>query len=324
MHTLKIWCNAHLPDDLASHLEQSISPHEVIWSSALHKSNLAGGGTDLEARSADIIYGQPSPEDLISSTTLKWVHLTTAGYTRYDNDAVRHALKSRGAILTNSSSVFADPCAEHVLAFMLAQARLLPPMFVNDATVHGWPYLETRGGSKLLRGQSALLAGFGAIARRLVELLSPFEMTLTAVRRNVLGDEPIKTFPTSQLNEALADVDHVINILPAAPGTTKLFDAPCFSRMKRGAIFYNVGRGDTVDQDALCDALERKHLTAAYLDVTTPEPLPPEHRLWHVPNCWITPHTAGGHDREVQLNVAHFLENFRKFVNGRHLLDRIV
>src|SRR5262249_49303731 len=157
-----------------------------------------------------------APEDLISSTTLKWTHLTTAGYTRYDNDAVRNALKSRGAILTNSSSVFADPCAEHILAFMLAQARLLPPMFVNDATGHGWRYLETRGGSRLLRGQSALLVGFGAIARRLVELLSPFEMKLTAIRRKVQGDEAIETFSTSRLNDALADLDHVINILPAA------------------------------------------------------------------------------------------------------------
>jgi len=324
MNKLKIWCNAHLPEDLAKHLEESVAPHQLIWSSSLHKSNLASSGSDPQALSADIIYGQPAPEDLISSTTLKWVHLTTAGYTRYDNDAVRNALRSRSAILTNSSTVFADPCAEHILAFMLAQARLLPPMFVNDATMHGWPYLETRGGSRLLRCQSALLVGFGAIARRLVELLKPFEMKLSAMRRKVVGDEPIRTVTTADLSDVLGEHDHVINILPAAPGTTKLFDGKTFSRMKRGAIFYNVGRGDTVDQDALCDALESKHIAAAYLDVTSPEPLSPEHRLWHVPNCWITPHTAGGHDREVQVNVAHFLDNLRRYLNGRHLKDRVM
>jgi phosphoglycerate dehydrogenase-like enzyme len=211
-----------------------------------------------------------------------------------------------------------------VLSFMLAQARQLPPMIVNDANVHGWPYLETRSTSRLLRGQSALLVGFGAIARRLIELLAPFQMNLSAIRRSVRGDESIKTFATAQLDDVLGEFDHVINILPAAAGTTKLFDAMRFARMKRSAIFYNVGRGDTVDQDALCDALESHHLAAAYLDVTSPEPLPPDHRLWRVPNCWITPHIAGGHERELEVNAAHFLDNFRRFVNDRHLLDRIV
>jgi phosphoglycerate dehydrogenase-like enzyme len=324
MKTLKIWCNAHLPEALAKHLEQSVAPHELVWSSSLHKSNLAGGGSDPQAREADIIYGQPSPQDLISSGSLKWVHLTTAGYTRYDTDELRSALNSRGAILTNSSTVFADPCAEHILGLMLAQARVLAPMFVNSATAHQWPYLETRAESRLLRGTSALLVGFGAIARRLVELLSPFEMKLAAVRRNVVGDEPIRVFPTTQLENVLDGFDHVINILPAALGTSKIFDGSRFARMKRGATFYNVGRGDTVDQDALCDALENGHLGAAYLDVTSPEPLPPEHRLWKAPNCWITPHTAGGHDREVEVNVEHFLDNLRRYLNARQLKDRVM
>src|SRR3954471_11159226 len=199
-NTLKIWCNVHLSDALTSYLTNAVAPHQIVWSSSLHKSNLAGGGPDESARSADIIYGQPHPEDLIFSTTLKWIHITTAGYTRYDNDEVRNALCAHGAVLTNSSSVFADPCAEHILAFMLCQARLLPPLIVNDATVHQWPYLETRGVSRLLRGQSALLVGFGAIGRRLIELLAPFEMNLSAVRRTVRGDESIRTFATSQLD----------------------------------------------------------------------------------------------------------------------------
>src|SRR5580765_6593186 len=112
---LKIWCNATFPEELAVKLRDSVRPHQLIWSSNSQKSNLATVGPDDEARSADVIYGQPHPEDLIRSTTLKWVQLTTAGYTRYDNDTVRNALRSRGAILTNSSSAFADPCAEHTL-----------------------------------------------------------------------------------------------------------------------------------------------------------------------------------------------------------------
>ena len=324
MKTLKIWCNADFPDPLSKNLIESVSPHELVWSSSLHKSNLAGGGTDPAARSADIIFGQPHPDDVIFSDSVRWVHLTTAGYTRYDNDAVRHALRSRGAMLTNASSVFADPCAEHALAFMLCQARVLAPLILNDATTHQWPIMESRAAARLLRGQSATLVGFGAIGRRLVELLSPFKMQLSAVRRSVRGDESIRTFALAQLDEALAGADHVIDILPAADGTRHLFNTSQFARMKRGAVFYNIGRGDTVDQDALCDALESDHLGGAYLDVTTPEPLPPEHRLWRVKNCWITPHIAGGHRDELRVNVEHFLGNFARFVKGEELRDRVI
>lgn len=324
MNTLKIWCNAKFSDELCKLLTESVAPHQVIWSSSLHKSNLATSGPDPDARSADIIYGQPHPEDLIHSTSLKWIHLTTAGYTRFDNDAVRNALQARGAMLTNSSSVFADPCAEHILAFMLCGARALPPAIVNDANEHKWLFSELRSAPRLLRGQSAVLVGFGAIARRLIELLAPFEMKLATVRRTVRGDEPIHTFASSQIDEALADADHVINILPAAQGTYAIFNASRFARMKRGAIFYNVGRGDTVDQDALCDALESGNVGDAFLDVTTPEPLPPDHRLWKVPNCWITPHTAGGHKDEARVNVMNFIENFNRYLSGSPLRDRVI
>src|SRR6478672_6534115 len=112
---LKIWCNVKLPGELATRLADALAPHGLIWSSDSQKSNLASVGPDHEARSADVIYGQPNPEDLIHSKSLKWAQLTTAGYTRYDNDAVRNALRSRGAIMTNSSAAFADPCAEHTL-----------------------------------------------------------------------------------------------------------------------------------------------------------------------------------------------------------------
>src|SRR5690349_2759394 len=191
--TFKIWCNAKFSDDLSRELERSVAPHVLVWSSNSQKSNLATVGPDPDARSADAIYGQPHPEDVVQSTTLRWVHLTTAGYTRYDNDEVRNALRARGVVLTNSSTVFADPCAEHILAFMLCGARALPRAIVNDATVHQWPYMELRHAPRLLRGQSAVLVGFGAIARRLIELLAPFEMRLSAVRRSVRGDEPVPT-----------------------------------------------------------------------------------------------------------------------------------
>lgn len=90
-----------------------------------------------------------------------------------------------------------------------------------------------------------------------------------------------------------------------------------FSKMKKGAFFLNVGRGTAVDTEALCDALESGHLAGAALDVTDPEPLPKEHRLWDAPGVLITPHVSGGfhlratHDRIIAIaarNIRHFLQ----------------
>ena len=94
--------------------------------------------------------------------------------------------------------------------------------------------------------------------------------------------------------------------------------------MKPGAIFYNIGRGTTVDQTALLNALKSGRLSAAYLDVTDPEPLPKDHPLWSVPNCYITPHTAGGHAEEFERLATHFLNNLKRFEEGKALVDRVI
>ncbi|HMY76909.1 MAG TPA: NAD(P)-dependent oxidoreductase, partial [Blastocatellia bacterium] len=166
--------------------------------------------------------------------------------------------------------------------------------------------------------------GFGAIAERLCELLAPFRMNLLGVRRNVTGNEPIKMIGEDCLDEYLPKADHVVNILPANASTAKYFDAAKFKLMKPDAIFYNIGRGTTVDQTALIDALQSGAPATAYLDVTDPEPLPPEHPLWTAPNCFITPHTAGGFDLEFETLAEHFLENLRRFTAGESLRNRVI
>jgi phosphoglycerate dehydrogenase-like enzyme len=168
------------------------------------------------------------------------------------------------------------------------------------------------------------LVGYGAIANRLVELLAPFKMQLIGFRRNIRGDEPIRMASIDKIDEFLPQADHVIDILPASESTNHFFNADRFARMKRSAIFYNIGRGTTVDQAALIAALTTGHIGAAYLDVTTPEPLPPEDPLWTAPNCFITPHTAGGHDDESARLVRHFLDNLARFTGEQPLIDRVV
>jgi phosphoglycerate dehydrogenase-like enzyme len=237
---------------------------------------------------------------------------------------VRAALAARGAALTTSSGVYDEPCAEHALAMMLALARRLPQALDAQRTDRGWDGAGMRAASRLLVGERVVLLGFGAIARRLVELLAPFRMDVVAVRRRARGDEPVRVVAESELEAHLAAADHVVNVLPGGAGTARLVDARRVAAMKPGARFYNVGRGTTVDQDALVAALCSGQLGAAYLDVTDPEPLPPDHPLWAAPNCYITPHSAGGQVREMEALVEHFLANLRRFAAGAALLERVL
>jgi phosphoglycerate dehydrogenase-like enzyme len=227
-------------------------------------------------------------------------------------------------MLTNSSWVYEEPCAEHVLAMMLSLGRRLAESVENQRGAKGWPAAALRAESNLLVGQSTLILGFGAIARRLVELLAPFSMKIAAVRRRVKGDEGVPTFTESELDRLLGEADHVVNVLPGGASTAGYLSRERLGRMKRSAVLYNIGRGGTVDQEAMIEALRERRIAGAYLDVMTPEPLPAEHALWSTPNCWITPHTAGGHRQEFMRLVEHFLNNLGRFLAGQELRDRVV
>jgi phosphoglycerate dehydrogenase-like enzyme len=320
---LTIWSNAPLPPQTESRLTQSLAPNRLLISPQ-RTAILSAGGPDPLLAQADIAFGQPDPRQILSLAALKWIQLTTAGYTRYDRPDIRETLGQRGTIITSASSVFDEPCAEHALSFILANARALPQAAANQLGPRDWPIDALRTRSRLLTGQSALILGFGAIARRLTELLMPLHMNLSAVRQNPRGNEPIPTHPVSSIDSLLPNADHVINILPSSPSTDNFFTAARFALMKPGAIFYNIGRGTTVDQNALIAALASEKIAAAYLDVTVPEPLPPDNPLWKAPNCFITPHTAGGSADEFDRNVDHFLTNLKLFQTGTPLRDRII
>jgi phosphoglycerate dehydrogenase-like enzyme len=318
-----IWCNARLAEASQARLAAAISPHRLLLSPR-PTSNLTSAGADPLLAEADIAFGQPDPVQLLTLGQLRWIQLSSAGYTRYDRADIRDALRRRNAAMTNSSSVFDEPCALHVLAFMLAHARVIPRSLANQVGPRAWPIVDLRRQCRLFVGQSGLLLGFGAIARRLTELLQPLHMHVSAIRQNPRGDEPIPVHPVSDLEKHLPAADHVVNVLPDSSATRHFMNAARFAVMKPGAVFYNIGRGTTVDQKALLASLNSGHLAAAYLDVTDPEPLPPDHPLWLAATCVITPHIGGGHIDEFDRVVDHFIENFRRFQAGQSLLDRII
>lgn len=324
MSGLRIFCDAPLSDSALQLLKQGTVSHELVFAQRAAESVLVHTEPDPALRTAEIAFGQPDVVSVMESNRLRWIQLTSAGYTRYDTPDFRSSAKSRGLLVTNSSGVYAEACAEHVFAFMLAQARKLPQGLASRCANGSPQWTQLREGSVILRHQHAVILGFGVIASRLLELLSPFEMKVVAMRRNPKGDEAVPTITPENLRGALAVADHVISILPDNAASVHFISAERLAWMKPGAVFYNIGRGTTVDQQALCDSLQSGHLGAAWLDVTDPEPLPDDHPLWSAPNCHITPHTAGGHQNESETLVRHFLDNFRRFISDLPLRDRIM
>ncbi|MFN0086118.1 MAG: D-2-hydroxyacid dehydrogenase [Blastocatellia bacterium] len=315
---LRIWINVSYHEAAMEMLARGVADHQWVrpTGSATKDASLLG--------SADAAFGQPDPRVVRDSASLQWVHLDSAGYDRYEIPEVRAALQARGGALTNSSSVYDEPCAQHALAMMMSLARRLPQSFAVQRGDHSWPMMELRAGAWLLNGQTVLLLGFGAIARRLAELLAPFEMKLIGLRRQTTANDRVRMITEAELDRHLPLADHVIDLLPAGDATRGFMNEGRLGRMKPGAIFYNIGRGSTVDQAALLAALSSGHLAAAFLDVTDPEPLPPDHPLWTAPNCHITSHTAGGHIGEKERLVRHFLDNLNRFLSKEELKDRVM
>lgn len=324
MNRFKIFCDARLADPAAKILRDGVDPHELVFPANLADSVLAKSGPDPAFDQAEIAFGQPDLANIQRSTRLRWMHLSSAGYTRYDTPEFRALAAARGFAVTNSSAVYTEPCAEHVFSFILAQARGLPSALSSRCASGSPEWTRLRYNCAPLSGQNLLILGFGSIAIRLVELLRPFDMRITAYRRQARGNEGIPIITPQNLPAALASADHVVNILPLNADSANFISAACLAQMKPGAIFYNIGRGATVDQPALVDALRRGHIAAAWLDVTEPEPLPEGHPLLSAPNCFITPHIAGGHRLEPESLVRHFLENLRRFVDGTPLRDRVM
>jgi len=315
--SLTIWSNAGLNAANQARLEQALAGHRLIGPTDSTPTAMQRIEPDPAIHDCDVAFGQPAPGVCLTSPRLRWLALNSGGFNRYDYPDFRETLRERGTLFTNMSSVFADTCAQHVLGMMLAFARQLPQSWFDQQTEPpGWAFAERRAATTLITGQSVLLLGFGAIARRLVELLQPLQMKVFALRRRAYSESGVHIIAEERLSAVLPEVDHIVNILPQNDSTDRYVNARRLALCKPGARFYNVGRGTTVDQEALAEALGAGRLGGAYLDVTDPEPLPPHHRLWRTPHCFITPHTAGGFDRLEDCQVDHFLANFRRFVAG--------
>ena len=264
---------------------------------------------------AHVILGNVPAARLASAANLEWMQLNSAGA----RDYIVSGHFPRGASLTNATGAYGLAISEHMLAMLLMLQKNLHRYHDNQKAAL-W---QSEGPVTAIAGSTTLVIGLGDIggefARRM-KLLGSYTIGL----KRQAGPKPDfldELHLTAELDQLLPRADVVELSLPDTPATRHLLNRERLAAMKKTAILLNVGRGNSIDTDALCDALASGRLMGAGMDVTDPEPLPPEHRLWKQPNAIITPHVSGGYSlaatRERILAIA--LDNFARYLDGRAL-----
>ncbi len=169
-----------------------------------------------------------------------------------------------------------------------------------------------------LHAKRVLLVGYGDIGRTIESYLSPFGVEITRVARTARMSPEVHA--VEELDSLLPDAEIVILILPETPQSRGLIGARQMALMPQGALLVNSARGPIVQTDALVEALNAGHIRAA-VDVTDPEPLPPEHPLWKCPNLLITPHVAGSTPQFSPRAIRIAADQVRRLLAGQPLVN---
>ncbi|SKB30402.1 D-2-hydroxyacid dehydrogenase [Sphingopyxis flava] len=250
---------------------------------------------------------------ITAATRLRWLNSIYAGVDGMPLDVLNH----RGTVVTNGAGINAITIAEYVVMGMLTVAKGYRDV-VRAQERREW--LTDSPGKVELYGSKALLLGYGAIGRLVEERLKGFAVDVTVVRRSPGAN----SLSPDQWRARLGEFDWVILAVPATAETDGMIGAAELAAMKPSATLINIARGSVVDQDALVTALNEQQIASAFLDVTTPEPLPPDDPLWSLDNAHITMHLSGrAQDKMFARSAQRFLENLDRWHRGEPVAPQV-
>ncbi len=264
---------------------------------------------------AHIIIGNPPLDMVKGCKNLKWLQLDSAGADLF----VKEGVLPRGVKLTNSTGAYGLAISEHMIGVLLSIYKKLY-LYRDNQNNNIW---KNEGEVKSIYGCTALVIGLGDIGGDFAKRIKALGGDTIGVRRSDTNKPEYldELYLMDKIDELLPKADVVALSLPETKETYKLFSKEKISKMKEDSVLINVGRGTAIDTEALCDALESGKLLGAALDVTDPEPLPNDHRIWEIKNAIITPHVSGNynlketHHRIVKIAV----NNLERFIKGEEL-----
>ena len=273
-----------------------------------------GGGTVCVSQEASaLIWAAPEKPELINdyiSENHDWVQLPFAGI-----EPFIHTLDKQ-RLWTCGKGVYSPAVAEHALAMMLAMKRNLAAYARSTQWSGGV-------GSNLFGAKITILGG-GGIAEDIIPLLDPFKCEITVIRKTPTPlPGAIRTLKLRELRAVLPTTDVLLVALALTEETENVIGLDELRLLPKSAIVVNVARGKHVVTEDLIVALENEEIAGAALDVTDPEPLPPDHPLWNFDNCLITPHTANTPEMGIRLLSSRVTENVSRYIQGLDLIGCI-
>ncbi len=266
--------------------------------------------TEADVAEIEIIFGNIAPELVQQAKNLRLLQLFSSG-----TDGYISALPA-GCLLANTTGAFGLAIGEHLLAMAMMLMKRLH-QYRDNQNRREW---KDMGGVISLEGATVVTLGLGDIGGAFAKRCKALGAYTIGVRR-ADGNKPEyvdELVLADAVDSVLPRADILAMALPSTPETARILDRRRINLLRDGAIVLNVGRGSAIDQDALADAIELRRLRAG-LDVTDPEPLPPDHRLWALEGCLITPHISGyfhlqaTHDRMVRIAC----ENISRVIAGK-------
>ena len=298
----RVFVTRQIPGDA---LERLAAEHDVeVWPDDMPppRADLLAGVAEAEGL-LSMLVDKVDPELLDAAPNLRAVANYAIGFDNIDLAAAAE----RGVQVGNTPDVLTDATADLAWALMLAVARRIVEGS-QDARDGKWRTWEPQGwiGADV-HGATLAVVGAGRIGQAVAKRASGFDMEVVMVD---LGDD---------LHSALERADFVSIHTPLTPETHHLIDADALARMKPTAILVNTARGPIVDQDALADALREGRLAGAGLDVTDPEPLPPDHALYETPNLLVVPHIGSATHTARAKMTALAVDNLLAGLAGRPL-----
>ncbi|KAI0156946.1 D-isomer specific 2-hydroxyacid dehydrogenase [Xylariaceae sp. FL1272] len=250
-------------------------------------------------------------------TKLRWIQSLAAG----PNDVLSAGFPS-SVIVTTGSGCHDRTVAEHALGLLLVAARRFDEM--RDYQVQskwsghlGGPQPDRpKDRFTTLRDANILIWGYGNIAKTLAPHLTAWGATVRGIARTPGVRNGVEVYAEDKLDELLPQTDALVMILPGSDSTKNVLNAERLKQLPNHAWIVNVGRGTSIDEDALAEALEKGEVGGAALDVFVKEPLPSESKLYKAPNCFVSPHAAGGRPQDAEDLIAY---NLRRFLAGQEL-----
>lgn len=316
------------------HLQNPAGKSAFFFDRAMWDEAVARAGADRAAHHvtigtapADFDAALPSMEALVTDTAtirqmfgkpapaLKLVFLTSAGL---DGLAPWDWLPP-GAVLLNNRGTHAAKIGEFGLMALLMLANRIPRMVSNQ---RAGVWQEVWG--NVLGGRAVTIVGLGTLGSAVAAQAVRFGMVVTGIRANPAPHpDCARVLGAEALDAVLPGTEFLVLACPLTPATRNIMDRRRLNLLRTDACVLNIGRGGLLDQDALCDMLDADRLAGAVLDVFTPEPIPPGHRLWTTRNLIISPHTsADDPDTYNPRSLDIFLQNLRAWREGRPLPNR--